>query len=304
MNSQHFTVQGDGQHNALELLDQECQLTKAEIKDCALKGAVWLSQHHQGKISKPKRIRRLKKVLKNSEQLELYYNPQVLQQTPPNATLVTDKQSYSIWIKPRGMLSQGSKWADFSALYRWSELYFQSQGDNRQSWIVHRLDKMTHGLMIVAHSKSTARYFTQAFEEGNIHKRYQCNVRGNANNLFSEEESLHLQQTNTQRLNATTLQIRQPLEGKNACTDIQQLSFNPQHSCSRLLIDLHTGRKHQIRQHLAILGYPILGDRLYGDTDSATDLQLTAFALQWTCPLDQSVQKLELSTEQLDLVAC
>jgi tRNA pseudouridine32 synthase/23S rRNA pseudouridine746 synthase len=56
----------------------------------------------------------------------------------------------------------------------------------------------------------------------------------------------------------------------------------------RSLLDVRiaTGRKHQIRRHLAGLGYPVIGDRLYGTGEQdGVDLQLTAYLLAFRCPV-------------------
>lgn len=65
---------------------------------------------------------------------------------------------------------------------------------------------------------------------------------------------------------------------------------------SRSLVDvrIETGRKHQIRRHLAEMGHPVIGDRLYGTGEAdGMDLQLTAYLLAFQCPVnDEPVEYL------------
>ena len=69
---------------------------------------------------------------------------------------------------------------------------------------------------------------------------------------------------------------------------------------SRLMVDIKTGRKHQIRNHLASEGYPVVGDRLFDpDRKHETDLQLAAVELQFTCPFDGKLQKVLLDESLL-----
>ena len=61
-----------------------------------------------------------------------------------------------------------------------------------------------------------------------------------------------------------------------------------------------TGRKHQIRKHLSELGYPIVGDRLYGSGKSEENLQLQSNYLKFNCPLTDKTQEYSLDwTERL-----
>lgn len=333
--AKHFQITGDNQTSILELLARSSSLTKSTIKTAAQKGAIWLSKHANDldknstktdtqkptKARKAERIRRIKRPLKIHEQVDFYYNPKILDSPTPDAICLLDATDYSVWLKPRGMFSQGSKWGDFSALYRWVELYFQNAGQPRQSWIVHRLDRATQGLMILAHSKQMARYFSQQFEQGKIHKIYQTNVQGD---FLKTIQALKTQQPagdfqivyQEQNQPISHLLVTHEIDGKNALSEISMLYYCPEKYFSRLKITLHTGRKHQIRKHLAYLNCPILGDRLYGDEltterkngngqqENPPDLQLTAYSLSWTCPLDNQQKTQSLTPEQIDLINC
>lgn len=310
----HYHLQGDNHSCALDLLANQTGLSKAYLKAAAQKGAVWLSSETQivGAMSKQKtqRIRRLKRTLKLCETIDFYYNPEVLNCTVPAATLIRDFESYSIWIKPRGMFSQGSKWGDFSALYRWVELYFQELGKPRQSWIVHRLDRATHGLMIVAHTKNTARYFSQQFENGNISKCYQANIEGAFLKHLNSLPAGQLERLET--LENNQYLVTEPVEQKPAKSIFSERYFCESENFSRVHIQLLTGRKHQIRRHFAYLQTPILGDRLYNlkaqeshaQHKPQPDLQLSAFSLNWTCPIDHSTQQIVLDEADLNLLDC
>lgn len=297
---QHFHVPISQESiSAIEALEQASSLSRAELKQCFAKGAVWWqakARSHPSHSStkthrKAQRLRRIKKVLSEGDMVDLYYHPKLLNKPVPEATLICDRQEYSIWFKPRGMLSQGSKWGDHTALYRWVEMNFHPETGPRQAWMVHRLDRATAGLQIIAHSAKMAANLSKMFVEHQIHKSYQAWVHG----CFP----------------TTTQTFTTPLDNKSAITHARalQLKNQPPH-LSRVEIEIETGRKHQIRQHLSMQDFPIVGDRLYGNLEAdeqlgmtRPDLQLTAFRLQFDCPITQQPLDIQLSPEQMDLIS-
>ncbi|QCU90660.1 RluA family pseudouridine synthase [Thiomicrorhabdus sediminis] len=293
-NAQHYQLVATRPIAALELLAQQTGLSKQQLKDAAQKGALWITRH-----KKAERLRRVKTELKAEQQLDLYYNPAVLQQSCPAATLISDQHDYSLWCKPRGMLSQGSKWGDFSALYRWVEMHYQPDGNNRQCWLVHRLDRATCGLQLLAHNKKTAQKLTALFEHNQVKKQYQAWVHG--------------------KLQKPHQSIATPIDNKKAVTHIQSLQYLDDLNISLLDITIEQGRKHQIRKHLASIHHPIVGDRLHGSADLdkklnaqlidrdqlkdpnfAVDLQLTAYKISFICPIEKKGVTYQLEQNSMD----
>ncbi|WP_019555721.1 RluA family pseudouridine synthase [Thiomicrorhabdus arctica] len=289
---QHYNLTIEHPGDALEHLAEQTGLSKQQLKTYALKGAVWLTQFSPSKPSKPERLRRLKKALLPGMILDFYYFPELLNAEQPPAQLIEDKQGYSVWLKPRGMLSQGSKWGDHTALYRWVEMHYKPNNETRQAWIVHRLDRATQGVMLLAHTKRMAQTLSHTFESRQIHKSYQANVWGEF------------------PVKAQTINLA--IDDKTAISHVRLITYNAKLNISRVEVDIETGRKHQIRRHLSASGFPIIGDRLYGDEsldlalqangESRPDLQLTAYKLSFVCPLSQQVTLYVLTEQQLDLM--
>ena len=242
------------------LLAAQSGLPVARIKRAMQCGAVWLTRHGQ-----TTRLRRAGRTLRTGDRLDLYYDPAVLQQTVDDATLIDDVGQYSVWHKPYGMWSHGSRWADHSALTR-----FASQALSRESLIVHRLDRATNGLMLIAHNKRAAAALSALFRERQIEKHYQAVVAGC---LLAD----------------ASIAIDAPLDGRAARTDVSVISIDERLQRSEVSVRIHTGRKHQVRRHLAHIGHPVVGDRLYGGAgEGDPDLQLTASRLAFQCPVRQA----------------
>lgn len=241
--------------SAYELL-LSTELAPAMLKQSARNGSVWLAS--RGK--KPQRLRKLKTKISEGDTVWLYYNESLLNQSFPNAQLILDEQDYSIWFKPRGMFSQPSKWSDANSISR-----NVSVQTDRPTYLVHRLDRMTSGLMIVCHKKSLVQEFTQRFTDHTINKTYCAVVNG--------------------ALNQSTITIEDPLDDKPALSKIFLEKVSSNESYSLVTVKISSGRKHQIRRHLCGIGNPVVGDRLYGNADSNDDLQLYAIALAFKCPL-------------------
>ena len=261
-----LTIDADNQQlKASQLLAMHTPLSQTRIKDAMQKGAVWLLRGN-GK----KRLRRASKPLQVGDKLALNYNAQLLDQPVPEPQLVHDAQDYSIWFKPYGLYCQGSRWGDFASINRWVEINLPGLLDckERPVFMVHRLDRATTGLILLCHNKSAARLFSDMFREGKMDKRYQAVVCGDFSGFPPNHE------------------VNQMVDGKTALSFFSHVAYKD--GCSLVDVRLMTGRKHQIRHHLSSLGYPIAGDRLYGNNeviDGNRDLQLQAVSLQFTCPI-------------------
>lgn len=239
--------------SAIDLLAEHSSFSRNQLKQLLHNGAVWLENSHG--IS---RCRRAKKALQAGHQLHLYYDPKVQLQQPLRAELIADEGDFSVWNKPAGMLSQGSKWGDHTTLYRFAETHLQPQ---RQAFLVHRLDQATSGLMVLAHSKQSCRELSQSFAQRRVKKFYRARTQG------------------LLKLDDLPFDVKTALDGKASHSRIVALRQDREMQQSEILIELLSGRKHQIRRHLAALGYPLLGDSRYGSASIGSDLALCSCRL-------------------------
>lgn len=213
---------------------------------------------------KARRLRRAKKELRPGDIMHLYYDEKVLAEVPPEPELIADEGAYSVWYKPYGLRSQGSKWGDHCTVSRWVEMHLEPQ---RPAFIVHRLDRAATGLIIIAHKKSTAAQLSRMFAKREIEKRYRVIVQGQ----FPETPE--------------PFTMVQEIDERSAVSHATLLDYDEKQDRSLLEVAIETGRKHQIRRHLSWAGYPVVGDRLYGkitvDEGENEDLQLSACFLKF-----------------------
>lgn len=255
----HITVATAGA-NAVDVLHVATNLAKQRIKLAMTSGAVWLTR---GETTR--RLRRAKRLLKPGDELHLYYDKDILAERPAQPTLIADVGGYSVWNKPFGLRSQGSKWGDHCTVVRWAERHLQPE---RPAFTVHRLDRAANGLMLVAHTRAVAAALSKLFRDREVEKHYAAVVAGD----FS--------------IQANPLRVEEPVDGKAAVSEFVVREVQGNGETTLLDVRIETGRKHQIRKHLADLGFPIVGDRLYGGAESdAPNLQLTACELAFTCPV-------------------
>ncbi len=265
----HITVKDNDDNKALSVLETYCQsqqalLSKATLKQAISKGALWLTPAKNRKQTQ--RLRRVKKQLCVGDELHFYYHREVLATPVPQAKLIADCIDYSVWYKPYGMLSQGSKWSDHCTIARFAQ---QNLPNERPAFIVHRLDRAATGLILVAHSKKAARALSNMFEHHQLEKHYQIIVHGD-HSIRPQPEV-----------------IESAVDGKSARSTFTCLAYDQPSNRSLIQVKIDSGRKHQIRIHAASIGFPVVGDRLHGiaDEQEQCDLQLCAVSLGFDCPV-------------------
>ena len=170
-------------------------------------------------------------------------------------------------------------------IYRYPEL-----ANLPRSGIVHRLDKDTSGVLLIAKNEQFRNYFIDQMQHRNVTKEYTAIVVGSTLGSFSIEEPI-----GRDKYNRTKMMIRP--DGKEALTFIR--SSERLGNYSILDIGIKTGRTHQIRVHLSSKKLPIIGDSKYNPgriigKDSSTELirivksfsrqALHARFLSFTCP--------------------
>ncbi len=245
-----LSVVVDADVSVVELLHTHTNLSKAKIKAAMQKGAVW--RKHAGKSV---RVRRASATAEAGDELAIYYNPSILEAEPPMPVMLEDRQSYSLWHKPAGLMSSGSRYGDHHSIVRRVE-----QMVDRPTFLVHRLDRFTAGVMVLVHGKAAAQKLSTQFQSRRVEKTYQALVWG--------------QLTDPQTIDV-------PIEGKAALSHVRPL--RRLHEKTLVEVQIETGRKHQIRRHLAGIHHPVVGDVAYG-RDATGNLQLVSVSLALDCP--------------------
>ena len=147
-------------------------------------------------------------------------------------------------------------------------------------FVVHRLDKVTSGVMVFARTADAHRGLNRQFETHQAEKVYHAVVEGIP--PWDERTARHMLQTNVGRKHRTIVVNKR---GKNSVTELKVLKRGQ----VRALIEAHpkTGRTHQIRVHLSALGFPIVADVLYGaeETDLIPRPALHALSLKFSHPI-------------------
>ena len=161
--------------------------------------------------------------------------------------------------KPAGLVCHPTKTDAYSSLISRVRLHL---GEGSHPQLVNRLDRETSGVTLAAKDADTARDLRRIWENRQVEKDYLAIVHGHVR----EEQGVIEAPLGKDELSRVVIKDCVRADGASARTEywVQRQFTNHESPFTLLLARPQTGRKHQIRIHLAHLGYPIVGDKLYG----------------------------------------
>ena len=245
-------------------LATETEMTRSEIQKKIEEGSILLN----GKRTKKNASVAIGDVIDvKSEETKQKIEPEEI----PIRILFEDPY-LAVVDKPRGMLTQPTENERTGTLANALLGNFNHlstcQGDDRPG-IVHRLDRNTTGLLVIAKNDDIHRALSKAFEERKVKRVYRAIVHGAVpfDRLLCDR-SLGRDRKKRTRMSTNSDTLREALTTVHTLKRYQEFTL--------IEAELHTGRTHQIRFHMEFLGYPIVGDPVYyrGSKKRAFDKKL------------------------------
>lgn len=163
-------------------------------------------------------------------------------------SILYENEDYLVLNKPKGFAVQGGNLVRKSVI----DILNANQGE-LQYKIVHRIDKETTGILLLAKTLNSARYFAELFRTNNIKKTYLALTEG----LIEQSKGL-LQN----KLLKAHDKVVEDSQGKDSVAEFEVIS-RTQEGKTLVKVMPITGRKHQIRVQLSLFGHPIVGDDKY-----------------------------------------
>jgi len=242
-----------------------------------------------------------KRILVNSKPIQASYKlrggEQVRVLLDPNREIIASSQieleilfedDHLLAInKPAGLMMHPAGSVTSGTVLNAVHYYFEKQGSPIRPGLLQRLDKNTSGIVLLPKTNEAHQVIQQQIIEHSLDKVYLAICDG----ILTKDEGV---------IEAPITQVSHPFvkkmgvcasgEGKNAKTSFKKLM-----SCETKTlvgIKLHTGRQHQIRVHMAHIGFPLTGDLLYDGSENMSRQALHSYYLRFSHPVDKKYKEI------------
>ncbi len=264
MKTLEFVVPGEKSGERLDVFLSGCDLglSRRKIRAIIDVGGVYINK---------RRIRIASRQIMRGDKIRVEYNEQSLKQVKSRninfqeQDILLDHTHVYALNKPAGMPAQATKDQSVMHVVKCLEVLLKertAQAKVAGLSLVHRLDKETTGVILVAKSTAAMTFLTDEFRHRRVEKSYLAVCYGiPTQDEFTERAFLS-------EIDKKTGSVRVVKSGgRNAVTHFKVLSVNKKLGLSLMLCHPETGRSHQIRVHLEKNSLPIVGDKRYGSME-------------------------------------
>lgn len=219
-----------------------------------------------------------------------------------NLNVIYEDNHVIVVVKPKGIPSQADKSKDKDMLTIVKEYINEkyNKSGNVYVGLVHRLDRMTEGLMVFAKTSKAASRLSMYIRDGDLKKEYLAVVYGRLKIGTTQELKDYVLKNESSNISKV---VKENTNGaKEALLEYKTIgnTIYRDKECSYIVVKLYTGRHHQIRLQMSNIGYPLVGDVKYG-LPQKDDLALVAYKLRFIHPTKDEIMSFSYIPEKVGI---